>query len=618
MGLAGSEEIPRAIGLSLVALCLLAVAGTSAWHLAIGRDNLRRERIGHAQERLSALSRHLGTLLGTDRHAAAAELCRYAGEPGVVACFVTDPADRYLLHPDARRVGKPWRPAPSIPLRHPEQPEWWQRADAQAGHLIEYVLPVRDPRGKLLGYLRSTYNPQVGAFNLTEFGLASACVLLATMGMLLLVYRRLRRAIRPMAAVRDCLLAYEAGIERELSALQISDSFGRISAAWNSLLGFLRDMEREIQQYRSSLSAAHAIENYRSKRFQRILNAMPYGVVQLAEDGRVAYANPAAAALLHVPEDKLLGARPEELSEDPVVKRLFSALGSASGTSEITVDRQIAGGQSSTTIRLTIAHGMPAGERTIFLQDVSQLKQAEKAREEFINHVAHELRTPLTSIRAYAETLANGMFSDEQMRQECYNVIITETNRLARMIEDVLNISQLEVGTAQLNVGQVYTDRLLREAIQDVQAAADEKGISLNLKLPPKMPVLTGDKQRLQIVLNNLLGNAIKYTPSGGRVEVVASVEPDRLLITVSDTGIGIAPENHERIFEKFHREDDPEVRNQPGTGLGLATARQTVRAHGGDITVESRKGQGATFVVQLPIEPAPAAEPTPQPAQRE
>jgi signal transduction histidine kinase len=245
--------------------------------------------------------------------------------------------------------------------------------------------------------------------------------------------------------------------------------------------------------------------------------------------------------------------------------------------------------------------GVSGSEHILFVQDVTQSKEAEKARDQFLYHVTHELRTPLTNIRAYAETLSQGVIDDEQTIRECYNVIMGETRRLNQLVEDILNVSQMEVGSARLDVGEVPMDDMLRKVVQDMQGNADGKQIDLVLSLPAKLPKVRGDRDRLAVVLTNLIGNAIKYTPQAGRVDVSCSAENERVRITVTDTGIGIAPEAQEKIFEKFYRVDDSRVAKIPGTGLGLAIVRETVRMHGGAVFVASTPGKGSTFTVLLP-----------------
>ena len=232
---------------------------------------------------------------------------------------------------------------------------------------------------------------------------------------------------------------------------------------------------------------------------------------------------------------------------------------------------------------------------------MSQQLRAERSREEFITQVTHELRTPLTNIRAYAETLSSGMFDDPAVITECYNVITKETRRLSRLIEDILSVSQLDVGTIELHLGQVDLKTLLSEGIRDVRGLADEKNIDLQLVLPAKLEPLHADRDKLNVVINNLLGNAIKYTPANGNIVVGCQCTADEVAITFKDNGIGIDPCEHARVFEKFQRSKDPAVQEEPGTGIGLYTAREIVRHHHGDIDLISEKGQGSTFLVRLP-----------------
>jgi len=175
--------------------------------------------------------------------------------------------------------------------------------------------------------------------------------------------------------------------------------------------------------------------------------------------------------------------------------------------------------------------------------------QLSKLQMDFVSKVSHELRTPLTNIQAYAETLTGPDFDDEQTRRECYNVIISETRRLSRLIEDILNISQLEVGTARITMREVDLVRLMRQIVQDHLGAADEKQIDLTLKLPPKIPKVRGDKERLSVLVTNLIGNAIKFTDQGS-VEISAERKGDMVALAIKDTGVGIPADRLEDIFK--------------------------------------------------------------------
>ncbi|HEX9641655.1 MAG TPA: ATP-binding protein, partial [Candidatus Krumholzibacteria bacterium] len=242
-----------------------------------------------------------------------------------------------------------------------------------------------------------------------------------------------------------------------------------------------------------------------------------------------------------------------------------------------------------------------SGECVVIVRDVSQQVRAERAREEFIAQVTHEFRTPLTNIRAYTETLSSGMFEDPNVISECYNVITKETRRLSRLIEDILSVSQLEVGSIELRVDSVDLKTLLSEGLRDVRGLAEEKDIDVQLVLPAKLEPIRGDRDKLAVVVNNLLGNAIKYTPKDGNVIVGCQVNSDLVVLTFKDNGYGIDPKDHARVFEKYQRGTEPEVQQERGTGIGLYSAREIVRRHGGDIELISARQKGSTFMVRLP-----------------
>ncbi|TWT41178.1 Alkaline phosphatase synthesis sensor protein PhoR [Phycisphaerae bacterium RAS1] len=438
--------------------------------------------------------------------------------------------------------------------------------------------------------------PVVAAALGTAYGLVAVC----SLGAFWLIYRRTDRQMRPIASVEDNLLAYHSGVERSLELLSIQDTASAVSSAWNSLIGSVRSMQEQLDGYRCSqaLEGRTAGHSYSSK---AILDALPIGVLRVDDEGNVVYANPSAAALLQLRDELADDAALQSRLDSPAVCESILGLRQACAGSGADCCIEHRGRQTMVRLsRLDVAEH--SGDLIVMVQDVSQLKDAERQRDEFLTHITHELRTPLTNIRAYTETLSDDFFDDEATRRECYNVIMSETRRLSKLVEDVLSVSQIDAGAARLTRVPLRIDATLRQVAQEMQAHADAKSIELALRIPTKVPMVQGDKPRLHQVWTNLIGNAIKYTPKGGAVRV--DVEPaDNLLRTrISDTGIGIPSEHQERIFEKFYRVKSSAVEAEEGTGLGLAIAREIVRMHGGTIRVESVPEAGSTFIVELPV----------------
>ncbi|MGE0479141.1 MAG: sensor histidine kinase [Phycisphaerae bacterium] len=425
-------------------------------------------------------------------------------------------------------------------------------------------------------------------------------VTVTALGAFALLYRGMLQRIRPIAAVRDNLLAFEHGVERSLELLAVQDARAHETQAWNRLVGTIADLQTELEAYRARqvvADSAHVLLNQSSR---SVLDALPSGVLRLDRSDRVRYANYSAQQLLGVAPGADDAPLAERVSDAKLVDAIRGLRSTPQGAS---IDYAIGHDGQSSVVRMTVipVRATDDDELNVIVQDISQLKEAERSREEFLAHITHELRTPLTNIRAYAETLNEDFFADEHTRRECYNVIMSETRRLAKLVEDVLSASQIDAGVARLDRTAVRLDQSLRKAVQEIQAAADAKSIELALKIPSKPPGVNGDKFRLHQVWINLIGNAIKYTPSGGSVTVELSGADHLSIVRVSDTGIGIAPEHHDKVFEKFFRVHDPRVAAEEGTGLGLAITREIVRLHGGSLKLESDAGKGSTFIVELP-----------------
>lgn len=232
---------------------------------------------------------------------------------------------------------------------------------------------------------------------------------------------------------------------------------------------------------------------------------------------------------------------------------------------------------------------------------LEQQQELDRLKNEFIRNVSHELRTPLALIYGYAELLDDGGLGELQPDQrEPVSVIARRTRMLHKMVDDLMIILETEAQAPQrkpLNLAD-----LVRELLADFQIAVQQAGLTLVAELSPNLPKVPGDIESLRRVLDNLLGNALKFTPPGGQITVRLWAEGPAVMLEVADTGIGIPPDQLERIFERFYQVDGSTTRRYGGTGLGLALVKEIIEAHGGKVGVESNEGRGSTFTLTFPI----------------
>jgi two-component system NtrC family sensor kinase len=255
---------------------------------------------------------------------------------------------------------------------------------------------------------------------------------------------------------------------------------------------------------------------------------------------------------------------------------------------------------------VSIAPFIQYGEQMLWyvlLHDITRLKELDRMKSDFVSNVSHNLRTPLANIKLYAALSRKGR---PEKRQHYLATIESETERLEALIEDLLDLSRLERGVVKLQVEPLPLAEIVQQVIGAHLATAQAKGVELTWQVPDGLPALCADRNQLLLMLNNLLGNALQYTPRGSSVRVEARADVWRgqpaLHIAVCDTGIGIPPDEQERIFERFYR-----GRHTPagvtGTGLGLAIVKESMALHGGEVMVESAVGQGSTLTLCFPLE---------------
>ena len=238
-----------------------------------------------------------------------------------------------------------------------------------------------------------------------------------------------------------------------------------------------------------------------------------------------------------------------------------------------------------------------------------QLEIADRHKSEFLASMSHELRTPLNAVIGFSEVLLERMFGEINAKQDEYlQDILSSGRHLLSLINDILDLAKIEAGRMELDVADFHLPQAIDNAVTLVRERAARRAITLEVGIDPQLGEIKGDERKVKQVLLNLLSNAIKFTPEGGRVDVHAGLVDGGAEIAVRDTGVGIAPEDHEAVFEEFRQVGTDYAKKHEGTGLGLTLSRRFVELHGGKIWVKSQLGQGATFTFTLPVKPWPTS----------
>jgi len=332
-----------------------------------------------------------------------------------------------------------------------------------------------------------------------------------------------------------------------------------------------------------------------------ILRSMAEGVAVIGSDHRLLFCNEACCRALDIGASSWEGrAIVEVIRQADLLEAIGSALaGKESARSELTVGvlRTRVFGVTTAPVR---TNGRVDGA-VMVLHDITELRRLERARRDFVANVSHEFRTPLTAIQGFAETLLGGALDDGENRGRFLEIIRTHAQRLTRLTDDLLKLARIEAGRSPLQIGPVSAASFIKPCLETARLSAETRRITLEWECPPDLPLVMGDPGSLQDVVQNLLDNAVRYTPEGGRVTVKAVPGNGGIVITVTDTGIGIPRAEQERIFERFYRVDAARSRDSGGTGLGLSIVKHLVEAHGGHVEVQSEVGIGSTFSVFLP-----------------
>ena len=357
------------------------------------------------------------------------------------------------------------------------------------------------------------------------------------------------------------------------------DEIGTLTQDFNHMAQVLQDTLAEAENERSKLST--------------LFLHMTDGVVAFDAAGQLIHSNPAAVSML--------GAPAAELRYDAVFGSIAPLADVLNLRQPQFIEGSLQAGDRELELSLAPFSAEAAGGVIVVIHDVTEQRRAEQTRREFVANVSHELRTPLTNIKSYAETIVQtGDELPPELRTNFMNVILGETDRMTRIVQDLLTLSRFDSGRMEMD----FTRFDFRQSVESVCRAeeldAQRHGHTLTL-LPGPTATVHGDRSRIEQVVMNILSNAIKYTPDGGKITVRTGLDGETVWVQVRDTGIGIPEKDLPRLFERFYRVDKARSRESGGTGLGLSIAQEILRLHNGDIQIQSVYGQGTTVTVRLP-----------------
>ncbi|MDQ0257590.1 two-component system sensor histidine kinase VicK [Evansella vedderi] len=367
-----------------------------------------------------------------------------------------------------------------------------------------------------------------------------------------------------------------------------NDEIGQLASAFNELTNRLQDARATTEGEKRKLSS--------------VLTHMTDGVIATDKSGKIILMNKRAEHMLDKKQEDVLDTEiTKVLNLDKFMKLedLFKF------TDPILLDFDNDDEEIILEAHFSVIEKENGEQNGLIavLHDVTEQEKIEEERREFVANVSHELRTPLTSMKSYLEALADGAIEDPEVAPRFIHVTQTETERMIRLVNDLLQLSKMDSKDYHMNFASINLPQFVDQIMERFEMSTKNESITFKHKIPDRDMFVYGDRDKLTQLMDNILSNAVKYSPEGGTITCALKAEKDRVLVSIKDEGVGIPKENIPFVFDRFYRVDKARTRNLGGTGLGLAIAKEIVTAHGGSIWVSSDWGKGTTISFALPLD---------------
>ena len=446
-----------------------------------------------------------------------------------------------------------------------------------------YVAVLINYQGKPLGIARvalplATVNSSIN----TELTTIVSAVTIVALLFVLVAALITRMITRPVRQITKAVEGIAAGNLDQQIPIRTYDEIGRLGHAFNDMSQNLKTTMASIVEERSNLAT--------------VLADLTDGVVLTDPEERIVLANPAAERLFNFKETNVTGhpliEAVHDYEIDSIVKKCLST------AREQTLQLESAG-RFLRVIAVPISPTRSLATLVLF-QDLTELRNLQTMRRELIGNISHDLRTPIAGIKAMVETLKDSALDDKEATTNFLTRIDNEVDRLTQMVTELTELSHIETGRAELRRVPTNINLLVEEVVAQMNPLAISRPVTIIADLNTNLPIIKVDKDRIRQTLINLIHNAIKFNYPGGNIIISTSYDAESIMVSVSDTGMGISKEDLPHIFERFYKGD--KSRSRGGSGLGLAIAKHTIQAHGGNISVKSEEGKGSTLSFTLPL----------------
>ena len=451
-----------------------------------------------------------------------------------------------------------------------------------AANYMDVAIPISGGDNSFIIYIRDNRST-VSSLNSELLLIILQALLVGLLVSVTLSFLLAKTIIDPIEKLTEGTERIAKGDFNETLNVESTDEIGILTTTFNDMASVLH-------------KTLEAVENERNKLDTLFLH-MTDGVVAYDGNGALIHCNPAAAALL--------GRKSEDCRYSELFETMCPFAHVVSLQRSDFVESELAVGDRSVEVCLAPFSDEQRGGVLVVLHDVTEHRKTEERRKEFVANVSHELRTPLTNVRSYAETIREA--GDELSREtenDFLDVVISETDRMTNIVRDLLTLSRLDSGRSEMNMARFPFGAAIDAVLRSIELEARRHHHELTRSYSDSLPIIVGDRGRLEQVMLNVLGNAVKYTPDGGHIHVTAgeSSTGDKVWMEVADDGIGIPEADRSRIFERFYRVDKARSRESGGTGLGLSIATEIVQRHNGTLSLVDREGPGTTVRLELPI----------------